>query len=643
MKAPTPSKKADRAGGKLRTVADLKKAVQDQVRLRKEEKRPVVTVSAGTCGRARGSLKVIDALRTALQEKKLEAKVKLRVTGCHGFCEAEPNIIFYPSKIFYQKVGPEHAKPIVLETILGRKTLPALVYRDPQTGRRFSRENMIPFYRKQKRLVLGDNALIDPTDFNDYLSIGGYAALAKVLGEMTPESVIEAVKKAGLRGRGGAGFPTALKWEMARKQNGSPKYIICNADEGDPGAYMDRSLLEGNPHRVLEGMMIGAFAIGASEGYIYVRDEYPLAVQHVAKAIEDLTRAGLLGKNILGTEFDFTLHIAKGAGAFVCGEETALIHSIEGQTGEPRQRPPFPAAKGLWRKPTVINNVETWGNVPLILRKGAAAYAKIGTEGSKGTKIFSLVGKINNTGLVEVPMGITLREIVHGIGGGIPGGRKFKAVQTGGPSGGCLPQSKIDLPIDYESLAAAGSIMGSGGMIVIDDKTCMVDFAKYFLNFLRDESCGKCVSCREGVQRMWEIVRNITEGKGKPGDIELLEELATACKDASMCGLGQTAANPVLSTLRYFRREFEAHIKEKRCPAGVCHALIRYEVIPDKCTGCLSCKNSCPQDAIRGTLKDIHLIDQEKCIKCGACLEACRFEAIETQRDEAIRIVEGAR
>jgi len=401
---------------------------------------------------------------------------------------------------------------------------------------------------------------------------------------------------------------------------------------------MDRSLLEGNPHRVLEGMIIGAYAIGAREGYVYVRDEYPLAVKHISLAIEEAQDLGLLGENILGTRFSFDLRIAKGAGAFVCGEETAMIASIEGKVGEPRQRPPFPVVKGLWGKSTTINNVETWGNIPIIIDKGADWYARIGTNGSKGTKIFSLVGKINNTGLVEVPMGITLREIIFDIGAGIPGGKKFKAVQTGGPSGGCIPQELLDLPIDYESLTKAGSIMGSGGMIVMDEKTCMVDVAKYFLNFLRDESCGKCISCREGIQRMWEIVKDITEGKGKEADPELLEQLAHAVREASLCGLGQTAANPVLSTLRYFRSEYEAHIKEKRCPAGACINLIQYVVIPDKCVGCLACLKACPQEAITGAFKEVHVIDHSKCIKCGACLEACKYEAVETQHDEAIPI-----
>ena len=623
---------------KIKTIQAAREAIEEQVAFRKAEVRPVLTVSAGTCGQARGSLKVIDSLKKAIKAEDLEDKVVVKVTGCHGFCEAEPNIIIQPGGLFYQKVDPKHSKEIVQETVVARKTIERLLYADPQTGERTAREKDIGFYRKQKRNVLGDNALIDPTSLDDYFSIEGYGAFIKALTELTPEGVIEAVKASGLRGRGGAGFPTGTKWEMARKAKGDVKYVICNADEGDPGAYMDRSLLEGNPHRVLEGMMIGAYAIGAREGYIYARDEYPLAVKHVTLAIEALYKIGLLGKNILGTGFDFDIRIAKGAGAFVCGEETALIASIEGRVGEPRQRPPFPVQKGLFGKPTTINNVETWANVPPIIRHGAEWFAGTGTDGSKGTKIFSLVGKIINTGLVEVPMGITLREIIYDIGGGVPNGKAFKAVQTGGPSGGCLPAEQLDLPIDYESLAQAGSIMGSGGMIVMDEKTCMVDLAKYFLNFLRDESCGKCVSCREGTQRMYEIIQRITEGNGKKGDLELLQELAQACKDASLCGLGQTAANPVLSTLRYFAAEYKAHIEDKRCPAGVCTNLIRYSVIPEKCTGCLACKNSCPQDAIRGVLRGVHIIDQEKCIKCGACLEACRFEAIETQREEAIRI-----
>ena len=559
---------------KIKTIKDLEQSIHSQIQARKSEKKPVLTVSAGTCGQARGSLKVIKSLEKAIKEQNLEDKVKIKVTGCHGFCEAEPNIIVQPINIFYQKVQPKDAKDITSETIINNKVIDQLLFTDLATGKKVSNENNIPFYKKQKRIILGDNTLIDPTDMNDYLSIGGYRSLVKALSGMTQEEIIETVKQSGLRGRGGAGFPTGYKWEFARKTKGDTKYIICNADEGDPGAYMDRSLLEGNPHRVLEGMIIGAFAIGAGEGYVYVRDEYPLAVKHISLAISKAEEMGLLGKNILGTDFDFELHIIKGAGAFVCGEETALIASVEGRVGEPRQRPPFPAVKGLWGKPTNINNVETWANIPLIIEKGAEWFSRIGTKGSKGTKIFSLVGKINNTGLVEVPMGITLREIIFDIGGGIPGGKDFKAVQTGGPSGGCIPKEMLDLPVDYESLTKAGSIMGSGGMIVMDENTCMVDVAKFFLNFLRDESCGKCISCREGTQRMWEIVTDITEGKGKKGDLEFLEALAKATRDASMCGLGQTAGNPVLSTMRYFQEEYEDHIKYKKCPALVCKEIV---------------------------------------------------------------------
>lgn len=612
----------------INTIKDLKTHIQSKRQARRSDKTPVLTVSAGTCGQARGSLKVIESLETVIEKNHLEGKVKIRVTGCHGFCEAEPNIILHPHDIFYQKVEPKDAKEIVTETVLKGTIIDRLLYADPVTGEKTPRESDIGFYKKQQKVVLGDNALIDPTDIQDYMSVGGYLSLGKVLEEMTPEDVIETVKQSGLRGRGGAGFPTGDKWEFSRRAKGSPKYIICNADEGDPGAYMDRSLMEGNPHRVLEGMIIGAYAIGAEEGYTYIRDEYPLALKHITLAIKQAEDMGLLGRKILGTDFSLKIHISKGAGAFVCGEETALIASVEGRIGEPRQRPPFPAVKGLWGKPTNINNVETWGNIPVIIEKGADWFAKIGSNGSKGTKIFSLVGKINNTGLVEVPMGITLREVIFDIGGGIPGGKEFKAVQTGGPSGGCIPKEKLDLPVNYESLTEAGSIMGSGGMIVMDENTCMVDVAKYFLNFLRDESCGKCLSCREGTQRMWEIVSDISTGKGKEEDLALLQTLAYAVKDASLCGLGQTAANPVLSTLRYFRDEYEAHVKEKKCPAGVCKELIQYLIVEDKCTGCLACLKVCPQNAISGELKKVHVLDQSKCIKCGACFEVCNFNAI---------------
>jgi NADH-quinone oxidoreductase subunit F len=616
---------------RLNSIEALKNKIETEKEKRKEKKFSVLTVSAGTCGQARGSLEVIKSLEKTIKEKELQDEVKVKTTGCHGFCEAEPNIIIQPQDLFYQHVQPEDADEIIEKTIKSQKTIDRLLYEEPDTGKKSHKEADISFYRKQKRIVLGDNGQIDPRDIDDYFSLEGYSALAHVLDKMSPEDVIEEVKISGLRGRGGGGFPAGKKWELARKVKGDPKYIICNADEGDPGAYMDRSLMEGNPHRVLEGMIIGAYAIGAKEGYIYIRDEYPLALEHITRAIEQAEESGLLGENILGSGFEFKVNISKGAGAFVCGEETALIASIEGSVGVPRQRPPFPAQKGLWKKPTNINNVETWGNIPIIINKGSDWYSSIGTEGSKGTKIFSLVGKINNTGLVEVPMGITLREVIYDVGGGIPDGKDFKAVQTGGPSGGCLPKEKLDLPIDFESLTEAGSIMGSGGMIVMDENTCMVDVSKYFLNFLRDESCGKCMSCREGTQRMWEIAKKITDGEGAESDIELLEILATAVKDASMCGLGQTAANPILSTLRYFKDEYQAHIKDKKCPAGVCTALIQYKIIDENCTGCLACIKPCPQDAISGELKKVHVLDQSKCIKCGACFEVCNFNAIKVE------------
>ncbi len=616
---------------KLKSFEDLKQKIEQESSKKEQEKHTVLTVSAGTCGQARGSLKVVEELEKLIREKKLEERVAVKITGCHGFCEAEPNIIIQPNNLFYQNVQPSDAKAIIEETVLNDTVIDKLLYKEHDTGEAKTTGADIGFYEKQLRIVLGDNERIEPLKIDDYFATGGYSALAKVLEEMTPEEVIEEIKKSGLRGRGGAGFPTGNKWAFSRKAKGDKKYIICNADEGDPGAYMDRSLMEGNPHRVLEGMIIGAYAIGADEGYIYIRDEYPVALHHITKAIEDAESYGLLGENILNSGKSFKINISRGAGAFVCGEETAMINSIEGGVGVPRQRPPFPAVRGLWKKPTNINNVETWGNVPIIINRGADWYSQIGTEGSKGTKIFSLVGKINNTGLVEVPMGITLREVIYDVGGGIPDNKEFKAVQTGGPSGGCLPAEKLDLPIDYASLAAAGSIMGSGGMIVMDENTCMVDVAKYFLNFLRDESCGKCISCREGTQRLWEIVSKISEGRGKMQDLDLLEELAEAVKDASMCGLGQTAANPVLSTLRYFRDEYISHIRDKKCPAGVCKDLITYSVIPENCTGCLACKKVCPSDAISGELKEIHVIHTEKCIKCGACFESCNFDAIKVE------------
>jgi len=600
-------------------------------------------VCAGTGCVSCGSFKIKEALENEVRKRKLEDEVMVIATGCNGFCERGPILMVHPDGIFYQQLKVEDIPHLVEEHILKGRPVKKLMYVPPAEKQPVPKMKDIEFFKHQRLIVLRNRGRIDPEKVEEYIAFDGYEALGKALSEMTPEAIIEEIAASGLRGRGGAGFPTGKKWLICRQAKGSPKYLICNGDEGDPGAFMDRSVLEADPHSVLEGMVIGARAVGAEKGFIYIRHEYPLALVRMDIAVRQARDRGLLGKNILGTGFDFDMEIIQGAGAFVSGEETALIASVEGRIAMPQQRPPYPAQKGLWGKPTVINNVETWATVPNIIRRGSKWFSSLGTKTSKGTKIFSLVGKINNTGLVEVPMGITLKDIIYGIGGGIPEGRKFKAIQIGGPSGGCIPKKLIDLPIDYESLTEAGAMMGSGGMIVMDDKTCMVDVAKYFLNFLRDESCGKCVSCREGTQRMWEIVKNITEGKGTAADLKLLEEVALACKDASMCALGQTAANPVLSTLRYFRHEFEAHVNEKRCPAGVCTKLIRYVVIPSACTGCLACKNACPSDAIRGTLKDAHLIDQSKCIKCGACFEACKFEAIETERQPAIAIVEEVR
>ena len=502
------------------------------------------------------------------------------------------------------------------------------MYRHPETQKTLFREDDLPFYKKQLRVVFGKNGMIDPSRIEDYFAIDGYQALAKVLSEMTPEQVISEVKKAGLRGRGGGGFPAAVKWEGVRKAAGEPKYVIANGDEGDPGAYMDRSLMEGNPHSVIEGMIIGAYAVGSNHGYIYVRNEYPLAVENLSKAIQAAKDNGLLGENILGTGFSFDIQISKGAGAFVCGESSALFASIEGRAGEPRAKYVHAVDRGLYDKPTVLNNVETWANVPLIINKGADWFASIGTEGSKGTKIFSLVGKINNTGLIEVPMGTTLYEIIYDMGGGITGGRKFKAVQTGGPSGGCIPESLLDLPVDFDRLYEVGSMMGSGGMIVMDDTSCMVDVARYFLEFLKEESCGKCVPCREGVRRMSEILEDICAGRGREGDIELLETMSSAIADGSLCALGGSAPNPVLSTIRYFREEYEAHIRDHRCPAGVCKGLISYNIDEEKCTGCGVCVKVCATKAITGELKKVHKIDNDKCTRCGACIQSCKFDAI---------------
>ncbi|PIU51777.1 NADH-quinone oxidoreductase subunit F, partial [Candidatus Desantisbacteria bacterium CG07_land_8_20_14_0_80_39_15] len=583
-----------------------------------------VSVCLGTGCQAYGSKNVAESLKQEIEKQRLSEKVKIKTTGCHGFCERGPIVVIRPTGIFYQKVKPEDAHEIVNRTVMNGELIEHLLYVEPGTEKKVIYEKDVPFYKKQNRIVSGNNGSIDPADIEDYIRIGGYSALPKTLFKMSPEEIIEEIKKSGLMGRGGGGFPTGVKWESCREAHGEPKYVLCNAEEGNPGAFMDRSLLEGNPHSVLEGMIIGAYAIGSNEGYIYVRMEYPLAVERLKIAIAQAEEYGLLGKNILGSGLDFTIKINRGGGAFVCGESTALMASIEGKVGEPRTKYIHTVESGLWEKPSNLNNVKTWANVPLIINKGAEWYSKIGTTKSKGTKIFSLVGKINNTGLIEIPMGMTLREIIYDIGGGIPGGKKFKAVQTGGPSGGCIPEEFIDLRVDYDELTKVGSMMGSGGMIVMDENTCMVDIAKYFLTFLADESCGKCVPCREGVYRMLKIVTAITEGKGKEEDIPLLEELSKTIVDTSLCALGGTAPNPVMSTIKYFKNEYEAHIKEKKCPAGVCKALIRYEILADKCTGCGACLKSCPQEAISGEKKKVHKITQEKCIKCGICMDTCK-------------------
>jgi NADH-quinone oxidoreductase subunit F len=600
--------------------------LKDDLKLNYGPNKKFVAICAGTGCRAYGSLKVKEALEAEL--KKQNMNVDVIATGCLGFCEKGPMVVIHPDKYFYQSVKVADVPEIVSKTVAKGEVISRLLYRHPETKKTMFREEDMPFYKKQLRVVFGSNGMIDPTKIDDYLVINGYQALGKVLSEMTPEGVINEVKKAGLRGRGGGGFHTAVKWEGVRKAAGEPKYVIANGDEGDPGAYMDRSLMEGNPHSIIEGMIIGGYAVGANEGYIYVRNEYPLAVTHLNIAIAAAREAGLLGKNILGTDFSFDIHINKGAGAFVCGESSALFASIEGRAGEPRAKYVHAVEKGLWDKPTVLNNVETWANVPLIINKGADWYSSIGTEGSKGTKIFSLVGKIRNTGLIEVPMGTTLYEIIYDMGGGITNGRKFKAVQTGGPSGGCIPESLLDIPVDFDKLYEVGSMMGSGGMIVMDDKSCMVDVARYFLAFLKEESCGKCVPCREGVRRMSDILEDICAGKGTEGDINLLENMSQAIADGSLCALGGSAPNPVLSTIKYFREEYEAHIKDHRCPAGVCKALITYSIDPEKCTGCGLCIKVCPTQATSGEKKKAHTIDNNKCTRCGACIESCKFEAI---------------
>jgi NADH:ubiquinone oxidoreductase subunit F (NADH-binding)/(2Fe-2S) ferredoxin/Pyruvate/2-oxoacid:ferredoxin oxidoreductase delta subunit len=602
-------------------------SLRDRLRGERDPDKIRVRICMTGC-RAHGAEEVMHAFEAQVSERKLGDKVEVVATGCHGFCAQAPVLVVEPYDIFYGGISPEDVPEIVSETVEQGRPVERLLYTDPENGKKVTHARDIPFYKGQMKIVLRNCGEIDPRNILHYIERDGYAALAKVLDGMSSEQVIDEITLSGLRGRGGAGFPTGRKWTFGRAAAGAVKYMVCNADEGDPGAFMDRAVLEGDPHTALEGMLIAAYAIGATEGYVYVRAEYPIAVEHLKQAIADAEAMGLLGDNILGSSFSFRVKIKKGSGAFVCGEETALIASLEGRRGMPRPRPPFPAQSGLWNKPTVINNVETLANVPPIILQGGRWYAGVGTEKSKGTKVFALAGKVNNTGLVEVPMGIPLKDVVFAVGGGIPDGRGFKAVQTGGPSGGCIPNEHLELPVDYDSLATVGAIMGSGGMIVADDRTCMVDVARFFMEFCQDESCGKCVPCRIGTKRMLETLTEICAGKGSMDDLQVLEDLAVSIKDTALCGLGQTAPNPVLTTLSYFRDEYAAHIEEHRCPAGVCKALIRYEIIPEACTGCQACFKVCPTNAITGEKKQVHYIHQEKCIKCGMCHSSCRFDAI---------------
>jgi len=610
---------------KLHSVDDLRQ-LKERVRRKPLRKLPTLSLCDTGC-RALGSGPVREALEKELRRRKAGKKIRLQRTGCHGFCEVGPLVVVRPQGVLYTRVQPEDAKEIVGATLQG-EVVERLLYVDPATQEPIAQEADVPFYKHQTRIVFRHCGRIDPESIDDYLALDGYEALAKVLTGMTPQEVVDEVLASGLRGRGGAGFPTGRKWQFCRDAEGEPKYLVCNADEGDPGAFMDRGVCEGDPHAVLEGMLIAAYAIGASHGYIYVRAEYPIAVQHLTEAVADCEKLGLVGDDILGSGFSFHLKLKQGAGAFVCGEETALLASIEGRRGMPRSRPPFPAQCGLFGKPTNINNVETFANVPAIVNMGAQAYARIGTEGSKGTKIFAVAGKVKNTGLVEIPMGATLRQVVFDIGGGVTDGRAFKAAQMGGPSGGCVPSKYLDLPIDYDSLQQVGAIMGSGGLIVVDEDTCMVDLARYFLEFVQSESCGKCVPCRVGTRRMLEMLTRITRGHGKEGDVELLEEIGTAVKAGALCGLGQTAPNPVLSTIRYFRDEYDAHIRDRRCPARACRDLVTYEIDPEKCIACGKCRRVCPAEAIEGEKKVKHTILQAKCVRCGACFEACPVDAV---------------
>jgi NADH:ubiquinone oxidoreductase subunit F (NADH-binding)/(2Fe-2S) ferredoxin len=602
--------------------------LREGLRKRLDKYTATVMLCGGPGCQASRSKDVIDAIRRELSTQGLTHTVRLMVTGCHGFCEEGPLMVIEPGGLLYCRISPDDAFEIVSQTLIGGKVAERLLYLDPATGKRVQTMAEVPFYKAQDQRLMAQNRLVDSCSIEDYITAGGYTALVKVLKGIAPLDVIKEIKAAGLRGRGGGGFPTGRKWTECQEAPGDEKYVICNADEGDPGAYMDRGVLEGNPHLVLEGMMIGAWAVGARKGHIYVRHEYPIAVDHSRIAVEQARELGLLGENILGSSFSFDVNVARGGGAFVCGESTALMASIEGKVGEPRAKDVHTVVDGLYHKPTVLNNVETWANVPAIISKGSSWFASIGTNGSKGTKILALTGRIRNTGLVEVPMGMPIRQVVFDIGGGTVNGKATKAVQIGGPSGGCLPVGKFDLPIDFDVLSEAGSMVGSGGMVVMDEGSCMVDVAKYFLAFLRDESCGKCVPCRLGIDRMLEIITHITEGRGRSAQIDLLEELADTVSQTALCGLGKTAPNPVLTTLRYFRPEYEAHINEGRCPAGVCKTLITYWIDPDKCTGCGICLQGCTPKAVTGRKKQAHVIDTRLCQKCGICRSECKFDAV---------------
>ena len=618
----------DTASAAVRTLEELE-ALQKSLREKAKSVDVTIATCCGTGCVAKGANEVFRALQLAL-EKLPEGhglKVVDKPTGCHGFCEQGPIVVIEPQQIFYTNVKAADATEIIAQTVLKGDVIDRLLYRDPVGGKRAAHAEDIPFYRKQQRIVLSHNGVLDATEIRDYIAAGGYRALGKAI-QMVPDAIIAEVEQSGLRGRGGARFPTGRKWATCRQAPGEKRYVICNGDEGDPGAFMDRSILEGNPHSVIEGMIIGAFAIGASEGFIYVRNEYPLAVERLEIAIAQAARYGFLGEDIFGSGFGFTIRINRGGGAFVCGESTALTASLEGRPGEPRMKYIHTTESGLWNLPTCLNNVETWANIPRIINQGAAWYASIGTAGSKGTKVFSLVGKVNNTGLVEVPMGMSLREIIFDIGGGIQKNRRFKAVQTGGPSGGCIPAAHLDCPVDFDELTRLGSMMGSGGMIVMDEDTCMVEVARYFTHFLAEESCGKCVPCREGLAQMLAILNRITQGQGEPRDVEHLEFLCDLLPSAALCGLGTSACNPVLTALRYFKDEFLAHIESKKCPAGVCRNLFDMEIDPQRCKGCQRCLKNCALGAISGKRKGAHFIDQQLCTKCGACLEVCKFDAI---------------